>query len=610
VREQTAEATRDDAQNGEDEEEDSRPSDAFLASVNEGIRGDVLPTNRRNQRPAQEQQPAPEEEPEEEQQAEALGHSPQESVPVQSHLSYNTRIRTRGSRDQRTLVAEPSTGQVILAPETQNVILRTRQSSDEPEADARSDSSLFVGSERGEEDDSLQEGGDNAENNSVQDAEQDTNNHAVQEDEDGGDNEARDAGSEHEGRVSLAPEDDIVAYLELHGRPGLEQKRPVVKVRADKLAYLEKTVSSKNWTGLNTDCRQTLLRKANESEKRWHKRLRKYGLSKWSGAKDLLWAIDSLNEIIQDSPKMPRADEQNAHFSDNLDDLKKVVTWTQDMANNLGDVLISGVRRDEQNRPAAAAEATTRVFIPLLVLTLCESFRLGGASNAGDGHFEAVSAGHFTNVSLGITSYLIEVIMKLWGDLREYRIKADEDHKPLERLHDQLASFQRSVDEGLRIIEDRDPERLRLAKERDGRIEEARQLEEQERNEEREARMSAFIASTQKIRQSLTSPVQATLPLRSTPQQPFRSTVIDLDGEEEEEDPFEDSRDEDQAIAEQLEQDREEREQEEARQRRIAMLKKQDRRAREKREAEVKARKEAMEKRFRAFIASSQQMRV
>ncbi|KAK0384749.1 LOW QUALITY PROTEIN: hypothetical protein NLU13_7227 [Sarocladium strictum] len=423
---------------------------------------------------------------------------------------------------------------------------------------------------------------------------------------------------EDEDDAALSAYQSNPAYLDFLDRPGSQLGQTSGPVQAGKLAYLEKTISSKAWTGLKTNCRQTLLKQANETEDRWLKRLKKRGLLRWASGKSLLEAVDTLHEILQDAPKMPHADEQNSYFSEVRNDLKTVLARIESLTFRLSLVLWSA-------KTASAAEATTTAFIPLLVMALQESFRLGGAFG-DDGEFETVSTGTFTDVSLGIMRHLVQVILQLWEALHGYRFKVDEEPKPLHRLYDQLVSFEGNIDGGLRIIMSRDPERLRLAKQRDENIERLRAMEDQKRLEECELRMSAFTASTQRMRGSLPSSQFATQQpqstprqlirssaqyLRSTPQQAFRSSNIPTIAVREfsEEDSGNDSGDYDLEIAEQLQRDRQERDQEAARQERIALLKKQDRLAQEMREAQARARKETMNKRMAAFIASSQAMR-
>jgi hypothetical protein len=642
----------------EEEEDDSRPSEAFLRSVNESIIGSALPKSRRHQRPSQLQQ-AQEEEEEASQPvapSEAVQEVIEEPEPeMETHQSYNARARSQRqrqrARDQRTLAAEPLTGRVSLAPETSNITLPTRQQQTRQEEETRSTSSdLFVSDRAGEESQSSLSEDEGHETRHPEPTAA-ISRPVDENDEQSG--EEDDAIDYH----TLEPRDDIDAYLEHHGRPGAEKKRPSVKIRADKLANLENILASKDWSGLRKDFRETFARRPTASGRTWAREVKRPISDKWPRGKELIKALGILHDILDDAPTMPDEDEQNEYFSTNLDDLKPTVVAIEGLTEKLGNVLLSRRTANGRSPPAAVDEMATEILMPLLAIALCKSFRLG-ASFGDDEEIEATSAGTFTTITLGIISHLTEIIVRLSKDLMDSRIRADVDHKPLQRLSDQIQVIQRSVDDGLRIIKDRDPERLRRLQERDELIKQARQREAQGAKEDRDRRMSAFIAGTQRIGQELLQSPLGTQQPRSSRQQPMRffpppssfpprrpttglsqqprstvqqptndlprssqttqqttisrpsgrTTAIDQNGGRDNEGGSDDS-DDDAAreIAEQFERDREER-LEAARLSRIQLLKEKDRLAQQQLEAKREARRESMRKRLEFFTAATHQM--
>lgn len=641
-----------------EEEDDSRPSEAFLRSVNESITGSALPRNRWHQRPSQLQQSREEEQegPQPVATREATQVVTEEpEAEMETHQSYNARARSQRqrqrARDQRTLAAEPSTGHVSLAPETRNITLPTRQQQTRPGEETRSTSSDLFVSDRAEEE--SQSSGEEDVGHGKRHPEPAPVTTRPDDDDDEQSGEEEDAIDYH----ALEPREDIDAYLEHHGRPGAEKKRPTVKIRADKLANMESILASKDWSGLRKDFRETFARRRTASGRTWAREVKRPFSEKWPRGKILLKALGILHDILDDAPAMPEEDEQNQYFSTNLDDLKPTVAAIEGSTDKLGELLLSRRTGNGRKPPAAADEVATETLMPLLAIALCKSFRLG-ASFGEDEEIEATSAGTFTTVTLGIISHLTEIIARLSKDLMDSRIRADVDHKPLQRLSDHIQNFQRSVDDGLRIIKDRDPERLRRLKERDELIKRARQREAQEAKEDRDRRMSAFITGTQRIGQELSQSTVGTQQPRSSRQQPMRffpppshpplrlttalsqepsrvqlpttnlpqssqiprqattpqpssrSTAIHQNEGHEAEGGNGDGDDEDDAareIAEQFERDREER-LEAARLNRIQLIKEKDRLAQQQLEAKREARREIMRKRLEVFAAATHQM--
>lgn len=503
-----------------------------------------------------------------------------------------------------------------------------RQRAAESEHDVRDEPSLFVGSVQGSDEDghpdevqeSIQEevlvivDDDDEEYDYVEEEEHeyvDDEEHGQEEQHGDGDdldedeNFSQDQGLQPTTReiASAEPDDDVVIYME---RPALatpQHERPTAKIKADKLAQTEVTISTPDWTGLKKECGQFFLRKPNELVSHW---LRRMGSPSWNGGKRMLKVIGKLHHVLRGAPRMPNLNEQNEYFSTHLEDIEDSVSYIQDQADALAGLVVSGT---------AGTEVRTR-FVPLLVLTMREAFRLGG-SQGENGEIHPSSEGTFTKSSLDLISILLEVTLELSEALSKGRRDRGDPHGRLQQLIDELTAFQGRLDWGLRIVEERDPERLRRAKERDEAIQRAAQARTQGVLDERRDRMAAFIAGTQRVRQSIVPTTTFGTQLTSTPT--FTSTPYTVHQAPEDYDPFLDSDDDaytgdsDEQLArqlewEQLEQERVEREKRQAEEQRIARLKEKDRVAREKKEAEVRARREKMELRFKSFVASSQQM--
>lgn len=400
--------------------------------------------------------------------------------------------------------------------------------------------------------------------------------------------------------------DDIPAFLDLDTDVDSEQKLTSVKVRAAKLAHMEQTASFEGWTGLEKDGRRFLLRerrktKKNESQTQWLRRIAD-GTKVKDGKTMLIWIDKLLGHCLQ-APKAPDLSGQCEYFTENVNALEEAIQSIRELSDQVSRDMNPRLEGGSAGQAKAAVESTSERIIPFLVLALVEAFCLGGEFSSSK-EIDPDHEGEFTRTTLGIISYLVECISKLWHALRRFHSDAGVPIKYLGRLYSELQTFEKNVVAGMRGLEEKDPEHLWQAQVRDQAAAELQEIEAVEQDDAYQQKWDAFVTSTQRMSSAVSRPPQpqqlvhrlvATQPVAVQPV--TTPPVVDVFEEE----------DEAQLLAEARE--AEIREQEEAELQRIRRLKEADEWAKEQREAAARVRKEEGERRLMAFFVSTQKMR-
>ncbi|KAH8170823.1 hypothetical protein LIA77_09604 [Sarocladium implicatum] len=393
-----------------------------------------------------------------------------------------------------------------------------------------------------------------------------------------------------------------------------EVKQPQVKITADRLAHLEATIARSSWTGRKKDC-HLLLKGKPETEEEWLNRMEEAISSRGTS---LVKRIGQLIAIIKEAPRgFNLINEQTSYLSEYSGDIDDLFLTMQHETYQLTSAMEPAGSENARRKSAAAVRDTRTVYIPLLVFALRDTFRLGGGCGEG-GEIHPSTQGTFTHMTLSLASLLIQLATALWEALKASYIATGDDTKHLQGLYDQLSGFERNVAWGLKIVEERDPERLRRAKEQDEAVKLEVNARRQEDINERDRKLAAFVASTQRMRQQLSAS-------RGSNHHEGIS-LPDSDSDSDMDESFElvsegglsrDTVEEEEELARaQLEQERiaemerqEQRKKEEALRRQKEWYMEKDREAREQREAVLRARREHYERRFAAFAASTQHMK-
>lgn len=393
-----------------------------------------------------------------------------------------------------------------------------------------------------------------------------------------------------------------------------ETKHTLIQITAGGLAHLETTISLPAWTGRQKEC-HLLLKGQQETEEEWLDRLRDDMTGR---SRSMAKPIGQLLAIIRAAPRDPNyVDDQSTYLSERFDAMDALMIRVQRKTDQLSSAMESRSSEARRHKSEAAMNDTRSIYIPLLVFVVLHTFHLGGGSGQND-QIHPSTQGTFTKITLSLASRLIQSVMTLWEALKAAYVSAADETKHLQGLYDQLSEFERNVTWGLKVVAERDPERLRRAKERDEAAERAKNARRQEEVNERDKRLSAFIASTQRMRQELVASKASE----------HHRTILSSDAESESDmdESFElvsegglsrDSDAEEEELARaQLEQERnaelarqEERQRQETERRKKQWYMEKDREAQERRAAASKARREDWERRFAAFAASTQQMK-
>ncbi|KAI5459276.1 hypothetical protein BGZ63DRAFT_426564 [Mariannaea sp. PMI_226] len=295
----------------------------------------------------------------------------------------------------------------------------------------------------------------------------------------------------------------------------------VIELNGAWLQEMALLMASKGWTA-DADWKTKFIIKMDQDKSDW---LESHMESlQRPRCRKLFQILRHLWEKCHHMPRAPALEEQSVYLSEHAETLRKSIQTTnglvEHICTNFGQWVMAGLeaRDPDCNWGEPAKDSLLRKLIPMLILVLEESYKVGGVVKTNDGkEISGIEEGRFTSLTLDLPLRTLSWLKRLHSvvdaeiatrypgqnpDKLSGLKKLDSQRRKLGRYIDiSQQAFQQALDQLDHLATA--PRREMEARDRDEAIQRAREQKQQEKYDAQERQMQLFVRSLQRMNETL-----------------------------------------------------------------------------------------------------------